>query len=125
MEDKLRWTITLTAALVLGVACVLGVGLSAALGATAPAKTQEGEPGTVRAPRTPAETVGIAASVAFTTGMACIAAAYAVGKVGAAALGAAAERPELLGRSLLFVGLAEGIAIYGLIVAILLARQLG
>jgi len=127
MEDKLRWTIMLTAVLVLGVACVLGVGLSAALGAAtaAPAKTQKGEPGALRAPRTAAETIGISASVAFTTGMACIAAAYAVGKVGAAALGAAAERPELLGRSLLFVGLAEGIAIYGLIIAILLARQLG
>ena len=97
----------------------------AAAATAAPAKTQKGEPGALRAPRTAAETIGISASVAFTTGMACIAAAYAVGKVGAAALGAAAERPELLGRSLLFVGLAEGIAIYGLIIAILLARQLG
>ena len=127
MEDRIRWTITLTAALVLAVACVLGVGISAAIGAAtdAPASKEGGEEGKAAVSKTPAETIGIAASVAFTTGMACIAAAYAVGKVGAAALGAAAERPELLGRSLLFVGLAEGIAIYGLIVAILLARQLG
>ena len=128
MEDKIRWTITLTAALVLAVACVLGLGISAAVGATAAAPTTGGGPeggAEVRVARTPAETIGIAASVAFTTGLACVAAAYAVGKVGAAALGAAAERPELLGRSLLFVGLAEGIAIYGLIIAILLARQLG
>jgi len=34
MEDKVRWTITLTAALVLAVACVLGLGISAAVGAT-------------------------------------------------------------------------------------------
>ena len=53
-------------------------------------------------------------------GLACVAAAYAVGKVGAAAMGAAAERPELATRGLIFVGLAEGIAIYGLIIAIML-----
>jgi V/A-type H+-transporting ATPase subunit K len=40
--------------------------------------------------------------------------------VGAAALGAASENPEILGRSLLFVALAEGIAIYGLLMGVLL-----
>ena len=54
----------------------------------------------------------------------CLAAGYAVGKVGAAALGAASEKPELLTRSLLFVALAEGIAIYGLLVAVLLYLKL-
>lgn len=128
MEDKIRWTITVTAALVLAVACVLGIGITAAVGATpATAPEPEAAHGEVKASgaQTPGERIAIAASIGFTTSMACIAAAYAVGKVGAAALGAAAERPEILGRSLLFVGLAEGIAIYGLIIAILLWRQLG
>ena len=49
-----------------------------------------------------------------------IGAAYAVAKVSVAALAAASEKPEVLGRSLLFVGLAEGIAIYGLLVAFLI-----
>jgi len=49
-----------------------------------------------------------------------IGAGYAVGHVGAAALGAASENPEIMGRALIFVGLAEGIAIYGLVVAIML-----
>ena len=40
--------------------------------------------------------------------------------VGTAAVGAFAEKPELMARLLIFVGLAEGIAIYGLIVAIIL-----
>ena len=40
-----------------------------------------------------------------------------MGIAGAAAIGAVAEKPELLGRTLIFVGLAEGIAIYGLIIA--------
>ena len=124
MENKLRLTITVTAALVLAVALPLGLGLSAAFGAAAaePAKEKDEAP-VVK--RQAGETIAFAASVAVTTSMACVSAAYAVGKVGAAALGAASERPELLGRSLLFVGLAEGIAIYGLIIAILLWRQLG
>ena len=37
-----------------------------------------------------------------------------------AAMGAVSERPELMGRALLFVGLAEGIAIYGLVVGIMI-----
>ena len=125
MENKLRVTITLTAALILAVAIPIGLGLSAALGATAkePAAAEQGE---AKAPsvRSSTEVLAFAFSVAFTTSMACVSAAYAVGKVGAAALGAASERPELLGRSLLFVGLAEGIAIYGLIIAILLMGKL-
>ena len=59
-------------------------------------------------------------SVGWTVSISCLGAAYAVGKVGAAAMGAASERPELMGRALIFVGLAEGIAIYGLIIAIML-----
>ncbi len=62
----------------------------------------------------------IAIAVAIVVGMSCYAAGIAVGRVGSAALGAASERPELLGRSLILVGLAEGIAIYGLIVGIML-----
>ncbi len=59
-------------------------------------------------------------SIAITVGIGCLSAGYAVGKVGAAALGAASEKPEIMGRALIFVGLAEGIAIYGLIVGIML-----
>jgi len=65
----------------------------------------------------------IAAAVAV--GLSCIAAGIAVAAVGAAAMGAVAERPELMGRSIIFVGLAEGIAIYGLIVAIIMLGKIG
>ena len=41
------------------------------------------------------------------------------------ALSALAEKPELMARLLIFVGLAEGIAIYGLIVSILILNRLG
>lgn len=43
-----------------------------------------------------------------------------VAYTGSAALAAMSERPEMFGRSMVIVGLAEGIAIYGLVIAILL-----
>ena len=57
---------------------------------------------------------------AISAGLASLGAAYAVAVVGSAAVGALTEKPELLGRLLILVGLAEGIAIYGLIVAVLI-----
>jgi len=52
-----------------------------------------------------------------------IGAGFAVAYTGAAALAAVSEKPEMFGRSLVFVGLSEGIAIYGLVVAIILIGQ--
>lgn len=49
-----------------------------------------------------------------------IGAAIAVAYTGAAALAALSERPELFGRAMVILGLSEGIAIYGLIIAIIL-----
>jgi V/A-type H+-transporting ATPase subunit K len=63
-------------------------------------------------------------AAALSTGMSALAAGIAVGRVGAAAVGALAEKPELFGRLLILVGLAEGIAIYGLIVSILILNRL-
>ena len=62
----------------------------------------------------------IALAAAIVVSLSCLAAAIAVGRVGAAALGMASERPELLMKSLIFVVVAEGIAIYGLIMGIML-----
>lgn len=59
-------------------------------------------------------------SAALATGLSTIAAAIAVGLVGSSAMGAMSERPEMSGRALIFVGLAEGIAIYGLIISIMI-----
>jgi V/A-type H+-transporting ATPase subunit K len=59
-------------------------------------------------------------AAAISVGFASVAAGWAVSTVGSAALGAISEKPELAGRALIFVGLAEGIAIYGLIIAIML-----
>lgn len=65
------------------------------------------------------------AAAAAAAALSAAAGGYAVAKVGSAAVGALAEKPELFGRIIILVGLAEGIAIYGLIVAILILNRLG
>ncbi|RMH05648.1 MAG: F0F1 ATP synthase subunit C [Nitrospirae bacterium] len=59
-------------------------------------------------------------AAAIAVGLGALGAGIAVGLVGAAAVGTIGERPELMGRTLIFVGLAEGIAIYGLVIAIMI-----
>ena len=63
-------------------------------------------------------------AAALATGLAALGAAYAVAVVGAAAVGAIAEKPELFGRAIILVGLAEGIAIYGVIISVLILNKL-
>lgn len=63
-------------------------------------------------------------AAALATGLATVGAGYAVGAVGSSALGAVSEDPNILGKTLIFVGLAEGIAIYGLIVSIMILGRL-
>lgn len=60
----------------------------------------------------------------LSTGLAAIGAGYAVGAVGSSALGAVSEDPKILGKTLIYVGLAEGIAIYGLIISIMILTRL-
>jgi V/A-type H+-transporting ATPase subunit K len=64
------------------------------------------------------------ASAALATGISTAASAHAVARLGSAAIGALAENPDLFGRLLIFVGLAEGIAIYGLIISVLILNRL-
>lgn len=57
---------------------------------------------------------------ALPTALSTIAAGIAVGPIGAASLAAVTEKPEIFGRTLVYLGLAEGIAIYGLVLSILI-----
>ncbi|MGL4367842.1 MAG: ATP synthase subunit C [Brevinemataceae bacterium] len=61
----------------------------------------------------------------LSVGLACIGTGIATGMSASAAIGAVSENPKMLGTSLLFVGLSEGIAIYGLIIAIMILGKLG
>ncbi len=57
-------------------------------------------------------------------GLASIGAGIGVGIAGSAAIGSISEKPEILGRTLIFIGLAEGVAIYGLIIAIMILGRI-
>lgn len=61
---------------------------------------------------------------AIAVGASVIAAGAAVAYTGAAAIAAITEKPELFGRVLVIVGLAEGLAIYGLIIAVILVGKI-
>ena len=63
----------------------------------------------------------IAAAVAF--GLGAIGAGIAISHVGAAAMGAVAEKPEIAGQALIFVALAEGLVVFGFITAYLILNK--
>ncbi len=62
--------------------------------------------------------------IGLPTGLAAIGAAIAIGPIGSAALAVIAEKPDMFGRTLIYMGLAEGIAIYGLVMSILMLGKL-
>ncbi len=62
--------------------------------------------------------------IGLPTGLATIGAGIAVSSVGAASLAVITEKPEIFGRTLIYLGLGEGIAIYGLVVTILLLGKI-
>jgi V/A-type H+-transporting ATPase subunit K len=97
---------------VLVVAGAVAVALLLLAGVVEPAHAQTSSDGSASW----AAFLGAGIAVAGSTLGAAIAVAY----TGAAALAAASEKPEMFGRSLVVVGLAEGIAIYGLVIAIIL-----
>ncbi|MEU6510315.1 ATP synthase subunit C [Streptomyces sp. NPDC046942] len=103
-----RWLLATNLALLGGACAVLATALTGPAQASAQAATSGGAGGSAL--------IGAAIAVAG----ASIGAAIAVAYTGAAALAALSERPEMFGRAMVIVGLAEGIAVYGLVVAILL-----
>ncbi|TEU00683.1 MAG: ATPase [Candidatus Stahlbacteria bacterium] len=53
-----------------------------------------------------------------------IGAGIALSRIGAAAMAALAEKPEIMGSAIVFAGLAEGLSIWGLIVAVLILGKI-
>lgn len=68
--------------------------------------------------------IGISIAAAFAVGVSILGAGYAVAKIGSAAIGALVEKPELLARTILFVALAEGLAVLGFAVAMMLLQKI-
>jgi V/A-type H+-transporting ATPase subunit K len=108
--------VLMAGALVLLVVALTARSAGAATGPAAVAGARAAATASATAPASSAALLGAAIAVAGSTIGAGIAVAYA----GAAALAAMSERPEVFGRAMVIVGLAEGIAIYGLIVGIIL-----
>lgn len=110
----------------LGLLLVATVVVASVVGAAGPVAADAGTGETARQVAAVAGTTGAAGNWAALLGAAIavagssIGAAIAVAYTGAAALAAVSERPELFGRAMVIVGLAEGIAVYGLIVSIIL-----
>lgn len=63
-------------------------------------------------------------AAALATGMSCIGGGIAVSAAASAALGAISEDSSILGKSLIFVGLAEGVCLYGLIISFMILGKL-
>lgn len=82
------------------------------------------------APVEAAETVSSSATgfgylaAALSTGLSCVGGGIAVASAASAALGAISEDPSALGKSLIYVGLAEGVCLYGLIISFMILGRL-
>ena len=77
----------------------------------------------------PASGAGLATGLgyiaaALVTGLSCIGGGIAVASAASAALGAISEDSSVLGKSLIFVGLAEGVCLYGLIISFMIISRL-
>ncbi len=115
MRNRLLWVLLANGAVVAAGLLVVGAFAARAVAAEAGALGEAAGLG--------AREVGFL-SAALSVAIACAGAGYAVAHVGAAAVGAMSERPELAGRAIILVGLAEGIAIYGLIVSVMILGRL-
>jgi V/A-type H+-transporting ATPase subunit K len=116
-----RWRKTgITALVVVNVVVMVGALALVSAALTASPAVASGLP----VPAATAATAGSGGSALIAAAIAVagssIGAAFAVAYTGSAALAAMSERPEIFGRAMVIVGLAEGIAIYGLIIAIIL-----
>ncbi|MDD6736525.1 MAG: ATP synthase subunit C [Clostridiales bacterium] len=60
---------------------------------------------------------------ALSTGLSGIGGGIAVSSAASAAIGAMSENEKIMGKTLIFVALAEGIALYGLVISIMIISQ--
>jgi V/A-type H+-transporting ATPase subunit K len=93
------------------------------LSAPASAADASGESAAIRPETASSNGMGFI-GMALATGFACIGAGIAVGSVGSAAIGLVGEQPGAIGTTLIYVGLAEGVAIYGIVISMLIFSKL-
>ncbi len=105
------WTVRVVLASALLLGSVALAGETTAAGATS-------EPASV------VRVMGLGAAAAFAIAVSVLGAGYAVGRIGSAAMGALVEKPALLPRAILFVALAEGLAVLGFAIAMMLLQKI-
>ena len=64
----------------------------------------------------------MAAAIAF--GFGALGAGIGIANVGAAAMGAVSEKPEIAGQALIFIALAEGLVVFGFITALIILGRI-
>lgn len=112
---------TLVATFALGLGLIAATVNQADAQSTTVSATTQSDPGTTEASTTGTVDTGDAfIGAAIAVAASAIGAGIAVAYTGSAALATMSEQPELFGRAMVVVGLAEGVAIYGLIVAVLI-----
>jgi V/A-type H+-transporting ATPase subunit K len=111
-EKGFRRLLVLNGLILLGALGLFAVVLLGAVDAQAAAEVTAG-----RDPR--GALIGAGIAVAGSS----IGAGIGVAYTGSAAMAAISEKPEMFGRAMVFAGLAEGIAIYGLVIAIMLIGE--
>jgi V/A-type H+-transporting ATPase subunit K len=99
--------------------CVFVLGLAAAA-SSALIFGQEAAPAAEAAAGMASPAIWKYIAAALSVGISCIAGGIAVGQIGSAAMGAMSENPELSGKALPYAGLAEGICLWGFLVALLI-----
>ncbi len=104
-KRNVKLSFLLTLMLLLGTAFIYSPTLSAAADAVATGSSD-------------VAWVCFAAALAF--GLGAIAAGIAISSVGAAAMGAISEKPEIASNALIFIGLAEGLVVFGFIIALMI-----
>jgi V/A-type H+/Na+-transporting ATPase subunit K len=67
----------------------------------------------------------VAVAAAGSIGLAALGAGYAIAACGSASVGAIAEKPDLFGKTMVYVAFAEAIAIYGLLISFMLLFNIG
>ena len=120
-SKSLRLNIKLSIVVIYAVMAIIGTAFCVSAFAQQSPDTETAPPGQAEATEKNIEALKyslIAAAVAF--GLGAIGAGFAISHVGAAAMGAVAEKPQIAGQALIFVALAEGIVIFGFITALMI-----
>ncbi len=68
---------------------------------------------------------GLAIGAGIAMGLAGVGSALALGTASSAAIGAIAERPEVFGRTIIFIAFIEGIGVFGFVIAFMLYLAIG